>query len=175
MFGFGLRGRVTKEVTKGMIPFIRIYEITDGDVPKGFWDDHYVLGYLGMTALLLIKIGSQFKIEGRDTGMAMIDTFAVLTKTDGLAIAKQIAALNQQPTPAFAAGTDAAEKVVTVMYGKKDFDADPAVIKAREAIRKIGNAFGDGDQPEHSRVARQLMTTLFHEVVRDRLIPVRNN
>lgn len=168
MFG-GKRRRATKMALEAVQPILRTLEMSGG-IPSGFWDDPYVLGYLGGTAAIFAKMTTQGKIAGESLGQVMITVYETLSGLDGVEISKKVLLLQSSNDKDFLKGLGNADKTICVAYGIEGYEDDPDVVEAKELVKKMGPDFAFlGETTEAAQISGCLTQMLFYQVVRDRL------
>lgn len=168
MFG-GNRRKATATIVEAVQPLIRSIAMF-GDLPRGFWSDPYVLGYLNGCGSMFAKLATGGKINGADLGLALTDAFNELSGGQGQAIARLTLNLHKAQDPDMKRGMDNAVKCVSYTYGLSQFPGDPDIEAAKRIGRDTGLPTDPGDpNPERTRTAGALSVLLFQDVVRQRL------
>ena len=136
MFGFTAR-RVRKSAIAALSPMVKILRITSG-LPKHFWDDPYVLGFLSgaIVAVNLEETGGQLK--GAKMGKVLMDVLSQLSQLTPLDIGSKVAKQIQHPD--FINGQKNADKMFTVGFGLPYYDDDPDVKAAKERAEQDPSA-----------------------------------
>lgn len=141
MFGFA-RKRATRHAVEALRPLIGIAQHFHG-IPAGFWQDQFVLGYIGFMAGFHAK-SSGIKLSHEDMGLMLFDVFEALSNQNGRAIGQKyidLCLINPSP-PAFKKGLDNAAICAFVSVGKvPDFGQE--AYEAARSIAKAQNAEND--------------------------------
>lgn len=114
----------------------------DGDLPDGFWDDPFVLGFVFYIAYAYAIRAGAGDIPFKTLRPVYID----LLGEDGNAIFSQSMMYQAEDHPAFGDGLAAATKFISATAGQSDYDEEEAVITAHERAREtMGQLAADAD------------------------------
>ena len=86
MFGRAKR-KVTKHTEDAIRPILASYQYSNG-IPAGFWQDEFVLGFIGFMISFHVNITSGYKLSTADKGFLLFDVFTTLSNMNGKLIAK---------------------------------------------------------------------------------------
>lgn len=167
---FFKKSRATKTAIQAVLPLVRTVEMTGG-LPKNFWRDPYVLGFLSTCIGIFAKLATGWKIAGSDLGYVIIGVFDAVAQGEGREIARRITEFQSTNDPDFARGVAGADKVISVTYGLPHDETDPDIIKARK-LAQIGEDISPSItniSNEMAGVGGALQMLLFYDVVRSRL------
>jgi hypothetical protein len=110
-----------------------------GDLPDGFWDDPFVLGFVFYIAYAYaIRAGA-----GDIPFKALRPVYADLLGEDGNAIFSQSMMYQAEEHRGFGSGLEAATKFISATAGQSEFDEDEAVITAHERARETMTQLAD--------------------------------
>lgn len=142
-----------------------------GDLPKRFWEDAYVLGYLNGCASMFAKLATGGRINGPDLGIALTDAMNVLSDGQGAAITSRTLALHKAGDADMMLGMNNAIKCVSYTFGLSEFPGDPDIAAAKRVGASMGSALTDPGDPnsERTQTAGALAVLLFQQVVRERM------
>jgi hypothetical protein len=169
MFG-GNRRKAAATIVEAVQPMIRSIAMF-GDLPKGFWEDPYVLGYLNGCGSMFAKLSTRGKINGMDLGLALTDAMNTLSGGQGSAISSRTLALHKANDPDMKLGMSNAIKCVSYTFGLSEFPGDADVAAAKRIGANMGDTFREPGDPttERAQTAGALSVLLFQQVVRKRL------
>jgi hypothetical protein len=105
-------------------------------LPRNFWIDDYVLGYLNMAIGLMAKFATHGNISTTDLGSVLIDVYTALSNMNGRAIGSYATELSSNPTPAFAQGEDDAFLVILFLEKKLKKGVREDIIRRAEELAK---------------------------------------
>jgi hypothetical protein len=101
-------------------------------VPDGFWDDPFVLGFIFyITYAYAIRAGA-----GDIPFKALRPIYADLLGADGQAVFSQSLIYQMEDDATFGAGLEVATKFIAATAGQSKYDDDEAVITAHERARE---------------------------------------
>ncbi len=104
-----------------------------GGLPRGFWEDAFVLGFLTLSVQTFSRMATSFRLADRDLGLVTSAVFDQLSGGDGTRILRRIQALGAAGNPDFREGARNADKILCVAHGMSRCDDDPDVVRARAA------------------------------------------
>jgi len=170
MFGGNNRRKAAATIVEAVQPLIRSVAMFR-DLPKGFWDDPYVLGYLNGCGSMFAKLCTGGKINGMDLGLALTDAMNTLSGGQGAAISSRTLALHKANDPDMKLGLNNAVKCVSYSHGLSEFPDDPDIAAAKRIGASMGDALRDPSDPtpERTQTSGALSVLLFQQVVRKRL------
>lgn len=167
MFGLKRRRAVTIAV-QAVAPLIRTQSVFS-ELPAGFWQDSYVLGYLSGCIIWFANGAYGGFIQGEDLGTVMVSVLRQLNPSEAIQIADRIIDLQRSDDSDYGKGFCNAGKAIAVSYGATDLEGDADVKSAREfALAMRGPLQPHADT--NAEVGGALHHLLFHQVVRRRLV-----
>ena len=167
---FGATGRTALEVVQTCVePWLRCLEAFD-ELPKGFWQDPYVLGFMSNCLKTLATLATGGQIDGSELAEVVLSSFKELSGQDGDAIADMVIALGKSKDRDFALGFENAEKFMCIAHGIPGFEDDPDVLKARQLGAAMSADLGAvGPITPQAETSTMLFKMLFYDVVLKRL------
>ncbi len=164
---FGSRQRALRTIVNALKPLVqRAVANNNGYLPRGFWDDPFVLGYLTGTATHFARLVNPKGMKDEDLGMVLISAMRKLSGTDAEEITDRILLLQQSRDKDFVRAVDASEKAIAYIYEIVPMDHEKLV---RDAARIEGATLPGGEKPTRSAIAWRLHQTLFYDVIDKRL------
>ena len=160
----GSRQKATEHTIAALRPLIGVVQKSCG-IPTGFWRDEFVLGFFSFMLTFHRDLTSGTRLSDEDKGRVMADVLTALSNMNGLAIAREVAALatGSKKTADFETGADNAAVLAFFIVGKlKNADSNEHVIKARE-MASLG-----GQAADHKAITGYLMLLLFIYPLRGR-------
>ena len=151
-----------RKVADEMRPLIALFQRTYG-LPAGFWDDDYVLGFLGTMIGLHIRRLSVFSTSSDDTGYMLQKIFADLSNMNGVYIARNFTRLAYSHTNSFNIGADNAVLVFGYVTNKLRNEDNHRAVPDIKASLARSQASADGEN-----VGALLMNQLFLREVANR-------
>jgi hypothetical protein len=94
MFG-SKRRKAVRAAVDNIRPIIGIIQYNHG-IPAGFWQDEYLLGFLGFLIGFHMQRASGGALSQTEKGQGLADAFTELSNINGAAIARQFTALALQ-------------------------------------------------------------------------------
>ena len=137
------------------------------DLPAGFWNDPYVLGFLTTVIAVFAEMTLGKKPTSEELGFIIIGTYERLNPLLAHRIAQHIVQLQAAKNEDYFHAVERAYKTVAVTYGHPDFDADPEVVAASALAKGMMGITPASNL--HAAVGGVLQTMLFTDVVRRRL------
>ena len=130
MFG-SKKKRLITHVTTAMHPFI-INTQREVGIPKLFWDDDYVLGFVGFCIAFHMNKTSRINSTPTEKGAALIEIMTNLSHMNGLPLARKYNKLTaEKSNQDFEAGADNAATWIFYLYNAlKDEQSNEYVLKA---------------------------------------------
>ena len=133
------RQKVSDHVFRAVQPIVaNIY--TAIGIPPGFWDDDFVLGYLGVCISFHMNYTSDAKLTHEDKGAIAADVFQRLSSLNGLAIITKFNSMQaeSQMRPRFQEGCRNARIVCYSVIGKKQEEGEDDVRSAKMLANEMG-------------------------------------
>jgi hypothetical protein len=161
MFGFAKR-RAAKAAIEHGSAILRLLEATGG-LPRGFWEDPYIVGWIGGVVNCVAKAATNNKIGTIDLGTVTIDAFTALAGAKGKEVVERLKGWVKSKEPRFVEAMQAATKTYFVTVGAREFDADPEVVQARQRAKSMVSV--DLASSEQAEVGAAMQQLLFYDVV----------
>lgn len=156
MFG-GKRKRLVRHVTDALNPFVMNTQRATG-IPQGFWEDDFVLGFIGFCIAFHMNKTSNINASVSDKGAALIEVFTNLSHMNGLPLARKYNTLTiDKSNPEFESGADNAATWLFYMYG---------FLKNEATNRDVLLASNNGEISDREIVAVKLLDQLYFEKIR---------
>lgn len=159
MFGRGRR-LATQHTIDAIRPILGAYPNVHG-LPPGFWQDDFVIGFIGFLIGFHVDVTSGQKLSTTDKGYLLADVFTALSNINGVEIRSRYTQLAfQQPkNPDFELGADYALICAAAALGKVAPMGERHLREAEEVATKLGKS---GDVP--TITSHLLMMLFFQEV-----------
>ncbi len=159
MFG-GKKKRLISHVTNAMHPFIMNTQKAIG-IPKQFWDDDFVLGFIGFCIAFHMNKTSSIKSSASEKGAALVEILTNLSHMNGLSLARKYNQLTIDKSSAdFETGADNAATWIFYMYeAMNDENTNKNVLLASK----------NGEISDRGVIGTNLLDILYFQPVKDRL------
>lgn len=170
MFG-GIRRKAVNDTVNAVRPLLRTFNVFGSELPKGFWQDPYILGYLTSVVRGTTRLSSKGKIAGPELAQVIMDVFNELVGQGGDEISDLVIALGKGKNPDFGLGFTNGDKFMCVSYGLPGYEDDPDVLKAGRLAAAMSRDLTSAVGPltPQAETAAMLHKMLFHDPVRSRL------
>lgn len=142
MLFFGRKKRAYMAILEALGPLIGHLEGEIGPLPRAFWDDPYLLGYLMGTATHFAQITSRGKLDGEGLGMVLIASMRTASGSDGVRITDRALELQEAKDPEFLRGAANSEKAVAIALAIDPLAGDADVAAARQTAGNDAKAVG---------------------------------
>lgn len=132
---FGLKKRkLTALLGESLQRTVRIVEATFQEIPKGYWEDPYILGYLTGIYQNMYPFAKQTvgQVSNRTRAIVMVDIFTSLSGSEN--VISMITEFKAMENWEFQRGENNAEKFLSLMLGLDDYLADPDVVRAKKKM-----------------------------------------
>lgn len=165
---FGRNRRLATEHTIAAVrPLIAVFQYHNG-LPAGFWQDEFVVGFIGFMIGFHANHTSGRKLSQTDKGFLLRDVFTALSNMNGQAIGSEFArlAMLKDKSPDFEKGCDNASVCAFATIGKMNEQGRVYYDQAKEQAKEI--AVITGSPNDLGSVAAVLLQKLFFEPLRER-------
>ncbi len=169
MFG-GKKRTAVKAAVSGIQPLLRTLEMRgDGELPKDFWSDPYVLGFLTGCIMPFATIATNGRLGGQEIGEVGVRVYAELAPEHDETIWDAMLAFKGSSD--YQLGMTNADKCLTVACGVPGHEDDPDVLEAKATAAQLAPSLTSvlGPSSPEAATAGALMSMLFYDVVRKRL------
>jgi hypothetical protein len=141
----------------------------DTDLPDGFWDDAFVLGFLGGCVLKSAPSKGLALLKPDLLLGVMSRVLANLSGREAAEMERRILELHDRDRD-FRRGADNADKILSITWGLPGYDDDPDILDGHQRALDMREAgfFLDGEVSEQKALVAALQLSLFREVVFDR-------
>ena len=161
---FFKKSKATKSALDAANPLINNFKEFH-EIPKGFWGDPYVLGFLGSVIHFHAKAATNGNLSAIDMGIVSMKVYESLSGISGEEIGGKVAGYLSDGNGDYRLGFENGMKCILITHGKenKELLNDADVLKAHAMAKRLGSV-------TTSNVVGALINTLFYEVVEERLI-----
>jgi hypothetical protein len=137
------------------------------EIPKGFWGDPYVLGFLNSVITFHAKGATNGNLSATDMGTVSMKVYESLSGISGEEIGRKVAGYLSDGNIDYCLGFENGMKCVLIVHGKANAELlnDPDVLKAQAMAKDLKQG-----SVTSSALVGALIYTLFCEVVEERLI-----
>lgn len=139
------------------------------DIPRSFWDDPYLLGYLfGMTAIAVKLAADDMSFHVGEPVLKAIEQVSGITEAE---LAPLVLSLQKRRDAQHQGGMAKGARAVFIAADDKRYNADPAVIKARKNAADLAPDLVSmaGPLSALAQVAAALIDEEFTSVARTKL------
>ena len=116
---FNKKKKVIDHVFHAVQPIIATMQITSG-TPSSFWNDDYILGFIGSIMIFHLTKTSPIKLKETDYGEVIMRSFEKLSLQNGLPLARKFVEFfkNVDKAPKrFNEGAENANLLICIVYG----------------------------------------------------------
>lgn len=116
---FNKKRKVVDHVFRAVQPMIATMQITSG-IPSLFWNDDYILGFVGSTMIFHLTTTSPVKLKETDYGEVMLQSFEHLSLQNGLPLARKFFEFYKDVEKApdrFNEGAENALLIICIIFG----------------------------------------------------------
>jgi hypothetical protein len=160
---FGLLGKQRKAAVRaaveGLLPIIATVQDTHG-LPREFWTDEYVLGFISFSISFRAKLATNGKIAGENLRYASLETLTALSNMDGAELLRRMTTLATEGNIDFKRGADDAAAVQ--LYSRGILTNHPLAQRAAAAIAGTGMVKGMGRR--YQIAGMMVVLSFVHEV-----------
>jgi hypothetical protein len=158
-------------VLEAMRPILKVSGGLSGQLPDGYWDDAFVIGFFNGYASTLAKVATQGKIKETELGEVLVTALETLAPAKGGTIARRMVQLLSALDPDAIKGGNHGIRCAAYMFNLTNLESDPAVIAAKELSKSTGGLVMQvaAAPSERLRVAGSLVTILYGKVLLERL------
>src|SRR6185369_2603659 len=163
------RSQIAANVVPGVRSYIEAFAARYGTLPDGYWDDHYVLGFVPGIAGLFATVVAKGKLGDADRLAIVHEAIESISRGFGEHVMQQLKGLMLTQPEDFVKGAEAAAKVLA--FSMRQLPAnDPDLVQAQiDAHQQRGTSAPDA-ATEFNDTARALVHRLFYDVVNQRLM-----
>ena len=165
---FGLKRKLAVQaVIDNVRPLIGTFQQYEG-IPVGFWQDRYVIGFIGMLIVYHMNLASSGSLSNsnlstEDKGRVLIETFTTLSNINGLEITRNYREFLTARNPEFLRGSHNASVIMGYAANNLPNEDDhPGLMEAKKIAARMGKA---GDRMQ---IGSLLMMELFYNEVHKR-------
>ena len=164
MFGHKRR-KAAKAAVEAIQPIVGTFQHHYG-LPAGFWQDPYVVGFIGFMIGHHAKTATHGKITGEEYGLAIGDAFSELSNLNGAKIMERYEnfALADPKIPDFERGADNSATICYYVMGILKNEAENEHVLA---AKKMAEREGSGPT-DRQRIASYMLFKLFNKEVQNR-------
>jgi hypothetical protein len=166
---FFKKSKATKSALAAANPLINNFKEFH-EIPKGFWGDPYVLGFLNSVIHFHAKGATNGNLSATDMGIVSMKVYESLSGISGEEIGRKVAGYLSDGNIDYRLGFENGMKCVLIVHGKANAELlnDPDVLKAQAMAKDLKQG-----SVTSSALVGALIDTLFYEVVEERLIGSR--
>jgi hypothetical protein len=170
---FGLFGSTRRTATEACVnairPIIGAIQASHG-IPRGFWTDHYVLGFLTVTIDHHAKLATRGKATGAILGFVLSDVMTTLSNMNGTEIVRRSTAIAMEPDADFKRGADDAAAICFYTMGFLKNEKDNPLVRGASKLADPTSLDDTSDAGRRSRIAGMMVVlSLVKEVTAVRL------
>ena len=137
---FNKKKKVVDHVFQAVQPMIATIQITSG-IPSLFWNDDYILGFVGSTMIFHLTKTSPVKLKETDYGEVMLQSFERLSLQNGLPLTRKFFEFFkdiQKAPDRFNEGAENALLIINVIFGiPLRPDARARIDLIRQGLRSV--------------------------------------